>query len=205
MDEPSDYLRRLPIGERMPLGELAEDPLFPFEGEVHVQALQEPILPEPQRHGVEERDCRSCNGSGDRAFVIWEDERWRLLVDPQPHGLPMVAVLMPRAHHDLDDLPPAEAAELGLMIQRGVRAIDRLGSVGRVHVNRWGDGSFHFHVWLLARPRGMWQMRGAMLALWDDLLPKVPAHEWEASRRTLADTMAEGGGVTRLASGPTTP
>ena len=33
MDEPSDYLRRLPIGERMPLGELAEDPLFPFEGE----------------------------------------------------------------------------------------------------------------------------------------------------------------------------
>jgi hypothetical protein len=26
----------------------------------------------------------------------------------------------------------------------------------------------------------MWQLRGALLAVWDDLLPKVPADEWRA-------------------------
>ena len=62
------------------------------------------------------------------------------------------------------------------------------------HVNRWGDGSHHVHVWFLARPRGMWQMRGAMLAIWDDLLPKVPAEEWAANRRAIAAALAEDGG-----------
>ena len=47
----------------------------------------------------------------------------------------------------------------------------------------------------LARPRGMWQMRGAMLAIWDDLLPRVPQAEWEASRRALAAALAEDGGT----------
>jgi diadenosine tetraphosphate (Ap4A) HIT family hydrolase len=102
----------------------------------------------------------------------------------------MVAVLQPKAHHDLDDLPPELAAELGPMIQRVARAIGRIGSVGRVHVNRWGDGGSHFHVWFLARPKGMWQMRGAMLAVWDDLLPKVPADEWDANRRAVAAALA---------------
>jgi diadenosine tetraphosphate (Ap4A) HIT family hydrolase len=129
--------------------------------------------------------------------VVWEDDRWRLLVDPEPHGLPMVAVLQPKAHHDLEDLPPEYAGELGPMIQRAARAIGRLDAVGRVHVNRWGDGSFHFHVWFLARPKGMWQMRGAMLAAWDDLLPRMPADEWAASRRVVAAAMAEVGGTAR--------
>jgi diadenosine tetraphosphate (Ap4A) HIT family hydrolase len=113
----------------------------------------------------------------------------------EPHGLPMIAVLQPKAHHDLDDLPPDLAAELGPMIQRVARAIGRLDGVGRVHVNRWGDGSHHFHVWFLARPTGMWQMRGAMLAVWDDLLPTVPEDEWAANRRAVAAAMAEGGGA----------
>ena len=166
---------------------------FPFEGEILVQPLQPPILPEPSRKGESADDCWSC-GAFDPG-LIWEDEHWRVVVEPEPHGLPLVAVLLPRAHHDLDDLPPQEAAELGPMIQRVDRAIGRIDSVGRVHVNRWGDGSFHFHVWFLARPRGMWQMRGAMLAVWDDLLPKVPAGEWEANRRLVASAMAEGGGT----------
>ncbi len=201
----SDYLRRLPIGERLPLGETADDPLFPFDGEIAVKPLEEPTLPEPERHGVELADCQSCNGTSDEALVAWEDERWRLLIEPEPHGLPMVAVLQPKVHADLEELPAREAAELGPMIQRVARAIGRLDSVGRVHVNRWGDGGFHFHVWFLARPQGMWQMRGAMLAVWDDLLPKVPAGEWDESRRSVAEAMAEKGGVSRLASGPTTP
>ena len=69
------------------------------------------------------------------------------------------------------------------MIQRVARAVGSLEDVGRVHVNRWGDGGEHFHVWFLARPKGMWQLRGALLAAWDDLLPKVPQEEWDENRR----------------------
>ena len=38
-EKPSDFVRRLPIGERLPLGDLLEDPLFPFEGDVRVRTL----------------------------------------------------------------------------------------------------------------------------------------------------------------------
>jgi hypothetical protein len=81
------------------------------------------------------------------------------------------------------------------MLQRVARTVASLEDVGRVHVNRWGDGSEHFHVWFLARPRGMWQLRGALLAVWDDLLPKVPADEWERHRQAIAAALAAGGGT----------
>jgi diadenosine tetraphosphate (Ap4A) HIT family hydrolase len=190
---PSDYVRRLPIGARLPLGEVADDPLFPLEGAMTTKPLDPPILPEPARRG--EAGGEDCLGCSDRLeLTAWQDARWQVGIPPQPHGLPMVAILQPRAHHDLEDLPPDLAAELGPMIQRVARAIGRIDSVGRVHVNRWGDGSLHFHVWFLARPKGMWQMRGAMLAVWDDLLPRVPDEEWQRNRRLVAAALAEEGG-----------
>ncbi len=193
----SQFVRRLPIGERLPLGDVADDPLFPFEGEISTRPLEAPLLPEPARRGEPGGDpCGACQGTG--KDVIWEDERWWVLAEEAAHGLPMIAVLMPKAHHDLEDLPPVLAAELGPMIQRLARAIGRVDGVGRVHVNRWGDGGSHFHVWFLARPRGMWQMRGAMLAVWDDLLPRVPADEWRANRITVAAEMARDGGEARV-------
>jgi hypothetical protein len=76
------------------------------------------------------------------------------------------------------------------MLQRVARAIGDLPDVGRVHVNRWGDGSEHFHVWFLGRPKGMWQLRGAMLAVWDDLLPKLPQEEWARNRQNVAAALA---------------
>ena len=48
--------------------------------------------------------------------------------------------------------------------------------MARAHFARWGDGSEHFHLWALARPAGMMQGRGPMLAFWDDVLPEMPAH-----------------------------
>jgi hypothetical protein len=66
--------------------------------------------------------------------------------------------------------------------------------VGRAHFSRWGDGSEHFHLWFLARPLGMMQMRGAMLAVWDDLLPRVPDAERSEAARVVAAALAEGGG-----------
>ena len=185
-----DYLRRLPIGRQLPAEAVLDDELFPFQGELSVKPLEEPRIPEPARRGIEAADCWSCQPEA--ADVVWEDGAWRVVVAREPHGLPMVAILLPKAHHDLEDLPIVLATQLGPMIQRVARAIGTLDDVGRVHVNRWGDGSFHFHVWFLARPLGMWQMRGAMLAVWDDLLPKVPAGEWEANRRAVAAAMAAG-------------
>jgi len=184
------YLGRLPIGERLPLGDTADDELFPFEGQIVTRILDPPTIPEPQRRGVQSADCWSCRPRDED--VAWEDHHWRVVVKPEPHALPMVAILLPKAHHDLEDLPDELSTELGPMIQRVARAIGTLDDVGRVHVNRWGDGSFHFHVWFLARPLGMWQMRGAMLAVWDDLLPKVPAEEWDTNRRAVAAALADG-------------
>jgi diadenosine tetraphosphate (Ap4A) HIT family hydrolase len=191
-EQPSDYLNQLPIGERLPTDPLGEDPLWPFESPVTMKPIDRPILPEPARRGAGGGPCPAC--TGDHTDAIWEDERWRVVSGTEPHGLPFVAILEPKAHHDLDDLPPGLTSELGQLIQRVARAIAHLDGIGRVHFNRWGDGSEHFHIWFLARPRGMWQMRGAMLAVWDDLLPRVPRDEWLASRRAVAAALAAGGG-----------
>ena len=190
-EEPSDFVGRLPIGERLPIGDVANHELFPLEGDITTKPLEPPRLPEPPRMGEPGGGpCHACDGATEA--VVWENDGWLLTVDPMPSGLPMVAMLQPKAHHDLEDLPAELAVELGPMIQRVARAIGRLEGIGRVHVNRWGDGSEHFHVWFLARPKGMWQMRGAMLAVWDDILPKVPQDEWTRNRDAVARALADG-------------
>jgi len=195
--ELSPYVRRLPIGERLPIGNVVEDELFPFDGDISVKPLDPPRLPEPIRRGEPGGDpCPACGGSGEG--VVWENDRWQVLVSAEPRSLPMVAILQPKAHHDLEDLPSELAMELGTMIQRTSRAISRIEGIGRVHVNRWGDGSEHFHAWFLARPRGMWQMRGAMLAVWDDLLPRIPREEWNRNRQAVVEAMVEEGGTSNL-------
>ena len=195
----SDYLRRLPIGERVSTGPLTGNELWPFDADFETVPLEEPRIPEPVRGGVGGVACPSCRR--DAAFDAWQDEHWALGIPAEPSGLPMIAVLISQAHHDLEDLPPDLATQLGPTIQRVARAIGALPDVGRVHVNRWGDGSEHFHVWFLARPLGMWQLRGALLAAWDDLLPKVPAEEWNRNRRAVAEAMAAGGGELLVEAG----
>lgn len=188
----SDYLRRLPVGQRVSTAPLTGNELWPFDSDQETVALEEPRIPEPPRGGVGGVDCSACRR--DAGFHVWQDERWSVGIPAEPSGLPVVAVLIARAHHDLEDLPAELAAELGPMIQRVARAVGSLEDVGRVHVNRWGDGGEHFHVWFLGRPKGMWQLRGALLAVWDDLLPKVPQEEWDRNRRAVAGAMASGGG-----------
>lgn len=72
--------------------------------------------------------------------------------------------------------------------------MNRIGGIGRVHVARWGDGSEHVHFWFLARPAGLPQLRGALLALWNDLLPPIPDDELRANLRTVATALAAEGG-----------
>jgi diadenosine tetraphosphate (Ap4A) HIT family hydrolase len=194
-ERPSEYHRRLPYGERVAADPVLGGPFFPFDGDIQVRPLDEPVLPEPPRRGEPGGDpCPTCAEPGSGPNVIWRDEQWSLLSGMEPNGLPMVALLVTREHYLLDTLPPELMATLGPMIQRVAGAIRRIDGVGRTHFSRWGDGSEHFHIWFLARPLGMMQLRGAMLAVWDDLLPRVPDEEFRTNARTVAAALAETGG-----------
>ncbi|MDY7090898.1 MAG: hypothetical protein SYR96_38165 [Actinomycetota bacterium] len=174
-------------------------PSFPFEGNMRVKPLAAPVEVEPPRSGEDAADCVACN-TPDEAY-IWVSERWRVRAMDRPTGLPMVLILECRSHLDIGDLPNLLAAELGVMTVRLERAIRSLDGVARVHVNRWGDGSAHLHMWFLARPYGRLQLRGTFLTLWDDILPAIPEQQWRQNLAHVAAWLAEFGG-TALAEPP---
>ena len=159
-------------------------PSFPFEGDFRVKKLDEPVAVEPDRRGEGDRECLSCQTPDDA--YIWVGERWRVRAMDRPSGLPMVLILETRSHYDLGDLPNLLAAELGVMTVRLERAIRSLDGVARVHVNRWGDGSAHLHLWFLARPYGRLQLRGTFLSLWDDILPPISEQQWRQNLAMVA-------------------
>jgi hypothetical protein len=167
-------------------------PSFPFEGDLRIKELAEPVAVEPPRSGEDAADCVACN-TPDEAY-IWVSERWRVRAMDRPTGLPMVLILECRSHLDLGDLPNLLAAELGVMTVRLERAVRSLDGVARVHVNRWGDGSAHLHMWFLARPYGRLQLRGTFLSLWDDILPVIPETQWRENLALVAAWLAEFGG-----------
>ncbi|MDP9239565.1 MAG: hypothetical protein M3O55_02855 [Actinomycetota bacterium] len=180
-----------------PDGRLAPPPLtewdiFPFEGDLLVKHLADPVLPEPPRVGEDPATC-DCRERTDDSY-LWTDEHWRLGSLAEPAGVPAY-LLRPRAHHDLADLPDDLAAELGVLIVRLDRILSAVPGVGRVHVNRWGDGGAHLHVWFFARPAGVLQLRGSCLPDWLDVLPPLPAAEWDALARHVAHCLAEYGGT----------
>ncbi|WP_431946774.1 hypothetical protein [Micromonospora marina] len=167
-------------------------PSFPFEGDLRVKQLDEPVPFEPPRRGEADRECTACNAP-DEAY-IWVGERWRVRAMDRPTGLPMVLILESRSHLDLGDLPNLLAAELGVMTVRLERAVRSLDGVARVHVNRWGDGSAHLHLWFLARPYGRLQLRGTFLSLWDSILPPISEDQWRENLALVAAWLAEFGG-----------
>jgi hypothetical protein len=165
---------------------------FPFEGDLRVKKLDDPVAVEPPRRGEDANDCAKC-GTPDDAY-IWVSENWRVRSMDRPGGLPMVLILESRSHLDLGDLPNMLAAELGVMTVRLERAIRSLDEVARVHVNRWGDGAAHLHVWFMARPYGRLQLRGTFLTLWDEILAPVPESQWRENLAMIAAWLAEFGG-----------
>lgn len=165
---------------------------FPFEGHLRVKRLDPPVAVEPARKGEDPADCAKCQ-SPDEAY-IWVNENWRVRAMDRPSGLPMVLILESRSHLDLGDLPNMLAAELGVMSVRLERAIRSLDGVARVHVNRWGDGAAHLHLWFLARPYGRLQLRGTFLTLWDEILPPVSETQWRENLALIAAWLAEFGG-----------
>jgi hypothetical protein len=176
-----------------PLPDFTRWPSFPFEGAMRVKPLAAPVAVEPPRSGEDATDCVACNTPDDA--YIWVSERWRVRAMDRPTGLPVVVILECRSHLDLGDLPNLLAAELGVMTVRLERSIRSLDGVARVHVNRWGDGAAHLHMWFLARPYGRLQLRGTFLSLWDDILPVIPEQQWRENLALVAAWLAEFGGT----------
>lgn len=175
---------------RLPLPAQSMWEIFPFEHEtLRVKPLEPPVLPEPPRGGEDGVDCRRC--ADPERGAVWSDERWVLVGWDEPLGLPFAATLMPRAHYDLGDLDDRYAAELGVLTVRIDRAVRALGpGIGRMHVNKWGDGGAHLHVVYLARPAGLLQLRGSNLALWEEMLPRMDADVAAADLLAVARTLA---------------
>jgi len=190
----SPFHARLPYGWRVSADPVLGGPFFPFDGDVRVVPLDEPVVPEPPRNGEPGGgDCFRC-AEPDR-HVIWRDEHWNVRAGGDRLGIPLIAGLSPNRHMTLHTMTPEVEESMGPVIRRLAMAVARIPGVGRAHFSRWGDGSEHFHLHFLARPLGMMQLRGAMLAAWDDLLPDVPDHEVRANITVVATAMAEGGGV----------
>ncbi|AGZ46846.1 hypothetical protein AFR_42960 [Actinoplanes friuliensis DSM 7358] len=159
---------------------------------MRVKNLADPVEVEPPRSGEDAADCVACNTPDDA--YIWVSERWRVRGMDRPTGLPIVLILECRSHLDIGDLPNLLAAELGVMTVRLERAMRSLDGVARVHVNRWGDGSAHLHMWFLARPYGRLQLRGTFLSLWDDILPVISEDLWLENLALVAAWLGEFGG-----------
>jgi hypothetical protein len=176
---------------RLPIPPLADWETFPFEGEIRTRPLRPPA-DEPPRHGEDPAECRRClRGVQD---AIWSDNRWYVTPLDKPSGLPVIVLLQPREHCDLDDLSPVLAAELGPLIVRVERAVAHVGGIGRVHGGRGGAGRAHIQHWLIARPAPMPQLRTSIAAIWDDILPPVPDELWRDNLARVAHALAAGGG-----------
>jgi hypothetical protein len=156
---------------RLPLARMTGWDISPFEQDgLRVTPLRPPVLPEPERHGQNPADCRSCSR---RDEGIWFDDRWRL-TRITGVGVPLVLMLHPREHYDLADLSDELAGELGVLSTHIARHVQALPHISRSHVYRIGDGGAHLHIWFFARPEGQAQLYGSWLVVWDDLLPEYP-------------------------------
>jgi diadenosine tetraphosphate (Ap4A) HIT family hydrolase len=153
---------------------------WPFEGSVQPKPLAPPVERERPRAGAGGVDCPAC-GAPDEDY-IWTSDRWRLRTLARPSGLPVVVLLEPRAHFSAPgDLPEELAGELGVLTGRIERAVRGVEGVGLVHVLRYGEGSDHLHIWFMARPARMEQLRSSFAAIWDDVLPPTPEDIWQAN------------------------
>jgi diadenosine tetraphosphate (Ap4A) HIT family hydrolase len=183
---------------RLPMPPLAGWDVFPWEcadGALVPKRLREPSEDGP-REGEGGRPCPACEHTLDAA-VVWEDDFWVLRAAPEPSGLPLVLTLWTREHLDFGDLGDELASQLGRISNRLVRIIQGLPNIGRVHVNRWGDGSAHLHVWFFARPAGLASIKGSYAVEWDDILPPGPDDVRRADLHAVAVKLENWGGHAR--------
>jgi diadenosine tetraphosphate (Ap4A) HIT family hydrolase len=180
-------LRAADAEHRLPLSRMTYWEIAPFEQDgLRVVPLRPPVLPEPPRQDEDPASCGTCAA---RDEGVWLDEHWRLRVVAGV-GVPLVLMLLPREHFDLDDLPDELAADLGVLTAHIARHVEALPHIARAHVYRIGDGGAHLHVWFFARPEGQPQLRGSWLPVWDDLLPEYPAEQSATDAAAVAQALA---------------
>ncbi len=188
----SPYHRTLPIGDRLSGQPLVDDRMSCFD-EVTLKPLEPMLVPEEPRGGeLDHAECAHCRPS---EHTIWSDDLWHVNAGFDPMSIPYVGGLAPNQHCTLDTAPLDVLATLGVLMQRINIAVKQIPGVARTHFARWGDGSEHFHMWALARPEGMMQGRGPMLAFWDDVLPEMPSDLQDRHLRIVAEALAAGGGT----------
>ena len=185
-ETPEELYERAKDALRMP--PVDEWETWPFAGELRPRPLAPPVAEDTPRQGAGGVDCRRCEASDDE--YLWTSERWRVL-GLGPTGMPVVAMLEPRAHFaEPGDLTDELAAELGVLLARVERAVRSIGEIGRVHVCRWGDGGEHLHWWFIARPARLPQLTGSFVAIWDDVLPPLPEALWRENLDAVAAALA---------------
>ena len=177
--------------QRLPLSRMTQWEVAPFDQEnLRVVPLRPPTVPEPARQDEEPETCSACAA---RNEGVWLDDHWRLR-RISGAGVPLVLMLIPRQHFDLDDLPDQLAAEMGVLSTHIARHVEALPNIARAHVYRIGDGGAHLHIWFFARPLGQGQLFGSWLPVWDDLLPEYPddlaQQDAEAVARALENSYA---------------
>ena len=138
----TDYVTGLPVPD------VVNWPIFPFKGELQVRTVRPFAETEYPRSGEPEGPPCHCSGRPEAeqpAASSWESDDW--LVRPIRFGdtaAPFPAYMLETVNHiDFEDFDDEMAADFGVISVRLERAIRGLGTVGRVHVNRWGDGGSH--------------------------------------------------------------
>jgi len=187
----SAFHARLPIGDRLDAAALTDGLPWAFD-EITMRPLEPMLVPERPRGG--ELDPEACSSCRPSEHTIWHDELWQVRAGWEAGGLPFIGAISPREHWLLEDAPHDVLAAYGPLMQRVSQAVKSIPGVARCHFARWNDGSAHLHLWALARPAGMMQGRGAVLAFWDGVLPAMPDDMLQDHLRIVAEALAVGGG-----------
>jgi hypothetical protein len=174
---------------RLPLGAMPGWGVFPFEREgLQARPLTEYADPEPDR-GKRPAECRTCAALGRDDLLLHTGERLAV-IRPGGTSLPFVADVVSRTHEVLDDLDDDGHVELGRLLGRTYAAVQALDGVGNVHITKWENGSGHLSVNVMARPRGVLQLRGSNLPVWADMLPNIPQDEYDARAELVRAALA---------------
>jgi len=179
------------VGEdgRLPTPPVTEWESFPWDGDLATRVVRPPVPTEPPRRGEALGDpCWRC--ANETTNAIWRNENWLVTSTGRPTGLPLVLFLESRVHMDFMDMDDTLAAEWGRISNHLHRIMSYLPNIGRVHIAKWGDGSYHLHTWFMARTERFPQTLGSYAAEWDEILPPVPEDVWRADLHEVARKLA---------------